>query len=153
MRFYTSVTDTIDPEMFKKRVTRAARAVAAAAEPDIQNFVPFRSGRLRTSAKVNGRKITWTTPYAGVLYYGHLFIDPGWVSTKNGETQTVGRKGGFPMPSYGADAFFSRRGVEKIDSGRKLHYHIGTRNWIREAESQFGDRWLKMARKELLKNR
>ena len=137
MKFYTGVKDSIDPELFKKRASRAARVVAAAAAHDIQGFVPTATGRLRGSMTVDGRKVHWTAPYAGILLYGKLMVDPRFL------------KGGFPMPNYGPNALYSRRGVKKIDSGRRLSYHVGIRNWIREAQSMYGDRWLAMARKEL----
>ena len=140
MKFYTAVRDGIDAEMFDKRVTRAAHTVAAAANHDIKGFVPFATGRLRSSAQLDGRKVRWPGPYAGVLLYGHLMVDPAF------------NKGGFPFPNYGPNVFRSRRNIRKVDSGRMLSYKVGVRNWIREATALYGDRWIQMARKELLKN-
>ena len=137
MRFYTGVRGDIPTDIFKRRATRAAHVVAAAAAADMQQFVPFSSGALQRSLTVDGRKASWTMPYAGILLYGKLMVDPKFM------------KGGFPMPNYGPNVFRSRRDVKKVNSGRPLIYHIGTRNWIREAQSAYGDRWLKMARKEL----
>lgn len=150
MRFYTGVKDIIDPAMFKKRATRAAQAVARAAAKDINGFVPSASGRLRASMEVDGRKVHWKSAYAGILLYGQLMIDPGWQSVDKNKG-IVGRFGGFPMPNYGPNVFFSRPGVKKINSHRYLHYKTGMRNWIREAQSAYGDRWLRMAQKELMK--
>ena len=132
--------DTIDPQLFKKRAKRAAHAVAVMAEHDMQPLVPAASGRLRESAAVDGRKVTWGTPYVRTLYYGTLMVDPKY------------NVGGFPFPNYGAGVFRSRRGVKKVRSGRKLTYRIGEANWILEATTLFGDRWIKMARKELARN-
>lgn len=140
MNFHTDVKDTIDPKMFDKRVTRAAHTVAKAAQKDINGFVPRATGRLRESVQLDGRKVRWPGPYAGVLLYGHLMVDPKT------------NKGGYPFPNYGPKEFRSRHGVKKVDSGRMLVYQIGVRNWIIEATTVFGDRWLKMARKELLKD-
>ena len=137
VKFYTGASDILDPEIFKKRVTRAAHIVAQAAERDMRGLVPASSGRLRKSAQVDGRKVHWTAPYAGTLFYGTLMVDP------------VFDKGGFPNPNYGPKVFHSRRGVKKVASGRRLSYRIGMRNWIREAENIYGDRWLKMAKEAL----
>lgn len=138
VKFYVGSRGIVDPEIFKQRVTRAAHIVAAAAERDMRGLVPAASGRLRASAQVDGRKVHWTAPYAGTLFYGSLMVDP------------VFNKGGFPYPNYGAGVFRSRKGVTKVASGRRLSYRIGMRNWIREGKSLYGDRWLKMAKEALL---
>ena len=135
MRLHTGVKDSIDPEMFKKRAGPAARAVAADANRAMRSLVPARTGRLRDSAILDGRKITWQTPYAGPIYYGKLMVDPKF------------NVGGFPI---GNGDFFSRPGVKKVSSGRPLRYAIGEANWIRDARSRYGDRWIKIARKVLL---
>ena len=137
MTFHTNVSSGIDPELFKKRVTRAAHAVAAMAARDMQELVPAASGALRASQRINGRIVSWTAPYARALNYGTLYVDPTFLV------------GGFPVGNSGK--FFSRPGVKKIPSDRKLTYHIGERNWIREARLLYGDRWLKLARKELMR--
>lgn len=138
VKFYTGAKDIADPEVFKKRVTRAAHIVAAAAERDMRGLVPKASGRLRDSAEVDGRKVTWASPYAGSLFYGVLKVDPTF------------EKGGFPYPNYGPHFLRSRKGVKKVVSGRPLHYKIGISNWINEGKSLYGDRWLKMAKEALL---
>lgn len=141
VKFYTGARDIVDPELFKKRAKRAAHIVALAAERDMRGLVPVKSGRLRDSAAVDGRKVSWSQPYAGTLFYGKLMVDP------------ISGKGGFPFPNYGQNVFRSRRGVKKIPAGRPLSYRVGVKNWIREGKTLYGDRWLKMAREALLNGR
>ena len=140
MNFHTDVKDTIDPKMFDKRVTRAAHAVAKAAQEDINGFVPRRTGKLRESVQLDGRKVRWPGPVAGVLYHGELMVDE-----KSG-------KGGYPRPNYGPDVFGSRRDIEKVNSKKPLHFQIGTQRWIQEAKGAYAARWMALARKELLKD-
>ena len=138
MRMYVGVADDIQSNLFKSRAKRAAHLVAAQAERDMRSLVPTRSGRLRASAQVDGRKVHWTTPYAGELYYGILMVDP------------ISNVGGFPYRNYGAGVFRSRRGVKKVPSGRQLVYTTGEKNWIAKGKEMYMDRWLKMARRALL---
>lgn len=140
MNFHTDVKDTIDPEMFKRRAKRAAHKVAASAEKDINNFVPRRTGVLRENVQLDGRKVHWPGPYAGVLYHGELMVDK--------DTNL----GGYPFPNYGPDFFRSRRGAKKINSKKPLHFQIGAPKWIGEAKKAYAARWMAIARKELLKD-
>ena len=140
MKFYLSVTDDIEPLRFKSRAKRAAHFVAEQAERDMRGLVPVRSGKLRDSATVDGRKVHWKTPYAGTLYYGVLMVDPKF------------NVGGFPYSNYGEGTFRSRRGVKKVKSPRQLTYNTGEKNWIQHGKELYMDRWLKMARRAILED-
>lgn len=134
MTIYTVLKDTIDPEIIKRRTPRAAHAVAMQAEKDMRPLVPARSGTLRDSAKVDGRKVRWTAPYAVEVFNGQLKVDPKY------------RVGGFPL---GNGKFFSRRGVAKVDTGRKMQFAQGHSRWIDLARSLYAKAWIELARKEL----
>lgn len=138
MKLYVSIDDSIDERLFRSRAKRAAHFVAEQAERDMRGLVPAKSGRLRDSAEVDGRKVRWITPYAGTLYYGVLMVDPKF------------NVGGFPFPNYGEGTFRSRRGVKKIQSARQLTYMTGEKNWIKRGKELYADRWLKMARRAML---
>ena len=151
MKLYVGSFADIDTKLFKSRAKRAAHFVAIEAERDMRNLVPAYTGRLRDSATVDGRKVQWITPYAGVLYYGVLMIDPGWQSVqKDGSTVTVGRKGGFPYTGYGENVFRSRRNVKKIRSTQQLKYNVGDAKWIQAGKDMYTDKWAKMAARALL---
>lgn len=73
-------------------------------------YIPFKSGVLASSfgqTIIGSGKIIQQTPYAKYQYYGQLYVDP------------ITGKGAFYNPKYG---FWSRKGVNKILSDRKLNY-------------------------------
>lgn len=137
MRFHTNVKDSIDPELFKKRATRAAHAVAAAAAGDCNSFVPVNTGALRASMKIDGRKVRWEAPYAGPVYGGTVMVDPRY------------HKGGFPYPNYGPNVIRSRRGINKVPSARKMKHNVGEARWVNAAKGLYSGSWMQIARKEL----
>lgn len=136
MKFYCDVSDDINPATFKSRAKRAAHIVAAQAAKDMQSLVPVSSGALRSSMQVDGRVVTWQTPYAGTLFYGVLMVDPKY------------KKGGFPYANLGV--IRSRKNVKKVTSERQLTYKIGEKNWIQKGKRLYGDRWMRMAKEALL---
>lgn len=74
-------------------------------------YVPFSSGALKNSAKVeaSGDAITYTTPYARYLWFGKLYVDP------------ITGKGAFHDPKTGR--FWSRPYVQKVPSDRDLQFN------------------------------
>lgn len=132
MNLHLSMTDTVDPAAFKRRVGDAARAVAAQAERDMRAYIP--STRVANNATVQGRKVIWSDPIAPVLFQGRVMVDP-----KLGI-------GGFPVE----DGWRSRKGVEKVSSNRMMRFRRGGPRWTDRAVEQHLPAWLKLARRIIL---
>lgn len=127
----TSIKVTVNPNYLNKQCTKAEHAVAVEAERDSRRYIPTESGRLRGSGRVTGNVITWTPPYARVIYFGNVYVDPKY------------RKGGFTYPHLGI--IRSRRGVKKINSGRKFNITRGSSGWFTQAKKVYLTKWLKTA--------
>ncbi len=94
----------------------------------VKNRVLLGSGR--NSTTIGSGEIVWNTPYARYQYFGELMVDP--------ETG----KGAFFSPTYtgeNRDGFWSRKGVQKVRSGRKLKYHGGGRRGRMWGERAWAD--------------
>lgn len=91
-------------------------------------YVPVESMALLDSAyrstEFGSGEIVWNTPYARYQYFGTLMVDP--------ETG----KGAFYGKNYG---FWSRKGVQKVLSDRKLTYHDGGLRGSHWAERAWAD--------------
>ena len=74
----------------------------------MDKYVPFKEGGLRTNVDIQTDRITYESPYAHYMYSGIVYVDPQY------------KKGAFHSQDYG---FWSRKGIAKIPSGRKLKYH------------------------------
>lgn len=127
----STVKAKVYPEMLHRACTKAEHAVAIQAERDSRRYIPAASGRLRSSGKVYGRVIVWDQPYARVIYFGNVYVDPKY------------RKGGFPYPKQGIVR--SRRGVQKVSSGRKFNIENGGPAWFYEAKKANIGRWYQRA--------
>ena len=132
MRLYVDVKNSIDPSVFYARVNRAAEAVAVQAERDMRGFIPSR--RVEASAKIKGRKITWTHPLAQIMFHGYIQVDP------------VTNAGGIP----GREGWFSRPGVKKVHSNRQFAFATGGPRWTDRAAEQCYSKWRELARRVLL---
>lgn len=132
MMIYANVQDTIDPEEFKLRAGKAARAVAAQAERDMRAYIP--SKRVAENGRVDGRKIVWSHPLAPVMFQGFVQVDPKFGI------------GGFLTK----DGWRSRPGVDKIHSNRQFHFLTGGPRWTYRAKEQNLEAWRKLARRILL---
>lgn len=88
----------------------------------MQPYIPFQSGALASAfgmTQLGSGEIIQDTPYARYQYYGQLYVDP------------ITKKGAFYNKEYG---FWSRPGVNKIPSDRKLTYNTSI-------NPQAGQKW------------
>lgn len=122
------------PYLLSKPCSAAERAVAIQAERDTRPYVPRKTGKLVTSAKVLGKIVVYPGPYAGVLYRGHLVVDPKT------------RAAGFPI---GNGEFRSRKNAKKVLSARKMHFQHGTAEWFAESKRANIGKWRTVAVKEI----
>ncbi len=73
----------------------------------IDPYTPKNTGMMMRNVELNPWAITYLEPFSAYQYNGELYVDPRY------------GVGGFFSPDYG---FWSRPGVEKIPSGKKLEY-------------------------------
>lgn len=134
MAFKIDAKVDIDPAKFASRLERANHALANEVMKDTDKFVPFLTGTLKNSARVDGDTITYPGPYAHYQWEGVVYVDP-----KTGAAGIPTRTG-----------FFSRPGVTKVPSGRKLTYHMqGQDHWIEPSKAANMDKWERFYAKEL----
>lgn len=134
MAFKIDVNVDIDPTKFTSRVERANHALANEVMKDTDKFVPFLTGNLKNSARVDGDTITYPGPYAHYQWEGIVYVDP--------KTDAAG------IPTR--TGFFSRPGVTKVPSGRKLTYHMqGQDHWIEPSKASNMEKWERFYAKEL----
>ena len=88
-------------------------------------YVPNDTGNLRDKVKIKPKEIEHYMPYARYIYYGVLMSDPKY------------NVGGFT--NDGGINWFSRPGVKKVVSGRRLHMRNGTRLWDEKAKQEKKD--------------
>ena len=74
-------------------------------------YVPMQTGTLKNRVIIRPTSITYNSPYARVMYYGKVMVDP-----KTGAAGFLTAKG-----------WRSRRGVAKVVSDREFQYHGGPR--------------------------
>ena len=87
------------------------------------DYVPFDTGMLKTNAYVDkgGTAIVYDSPYARYMWYGKLMVDP------------VYGVGAFYNENKG---FWSRPGVQKVETERDLNYKGAPRRgafWVERA--------------------
>lgn len=134
MAIRINVTSDINIGKFEARVERANHALANEVMKDTDKFVPFLTGTLKNSARVDGDTITYPGPYAHYQWEGIVYVDP-----KTGAA-------GIPTKT----GFFSRPGVTKVPSGRKLAYHKqGQDHWIEPSKAANMDKWERFYAKEI----
>lgn len=82
------------------------------------------------SLAIDGSAVIYQGPDAHYLFNGNLYVDPKY------------GKGAFYSPDYG---FWSRPGITKVDSGKKLNYHTpGTgAHWDKLMWTSQGDKLIK----------
>lgn len=59
-----------------KTTTKAEHTVAVQVAKDTTPFVPALTGSLSERTQVDGGNVIYSGPYARVLYYGKLMVDP-----------------------------------------------------------------------------
>lgn len=81
----------------------------------MDKYMPMDTGEMITNmysaTKVGSGEINVNTPYAHYQHEGELYVDPKY------------KKGAFHDPISGR--YWSKKGVKKISSGKKLNYHGG----------------------------
>lgn len=70
-------------------------------------YVPMQQGILKNTRIIEADSITYNSPYARMMYYGKVMVDP------------VTKAAGFMTPQ----GWRSRKGVKKIISDREFKYH------------------------------
>lgn len=134
MAFKIDVKVNIDLAKFESRVERSNHALANEVMKDTDKFVPFLTGTLKNSARVDGDTITYSGPYAHYQWEGIVYVDP-----KTGAA-------GIPTNT----GFFSRPGVTKVPSSRKLTYHKqGQDHWIEPSKAANMEKWERFYAKEI----
>ena len=85
-------------------------------------YTPKDTGLLMQNAKLSPWQIEYIEPYSAYMYFGEVYVDP------------VYNVGGFYSSGYG---YWSRPGVKKVPSGRKLEYQknnpYATDHWDEKA--------------------
>ena len=89
------------------------------------DYVPHDTNILRQKVEIKPKTITHIAPYSKFIYRGVLMVDPKY------------KVGGFT--GDGGITWFSRPGVKKVASGRKLHMRNGTRLWDERAKQEKKD--------------
>lgn len=125
------------------KLDQAQDALDAQVWEDVQKYMPHDTGDLieQTNAiNINERGRVYLYPpnsdYGHYLYEGVLYVDPLY------------GKGAFYSPEYG---FWSRPGVKKIPSERKLTYSqpSATDHWGETAYNNHKDDWLEVVKRVL----
>lgn len=120
------------PQLTKKVFGRKAQLFAAnefkrVMEPYVPANNMMLSRNVTVTADANSGEISYNSPYAHYQYEGTVYVDP------------VTGKGAF----YNGDRFWSRPGVGKRPSERKLRYRtfrhpLATDHWDKAAASSHG---------------
>lgn len=102
---------------------------------DSNFYIPKQNSKLLESGKfpkgLYGNEIVWDAPYAHYQYYGEIYEDPEL------------HAGGIYNEETGE--WFSRRGITKVPSGRKLNYNT-------TVNPNASDRWFEVAKKNHIRN-
>lgn len=87
---YTSGLDSI-PDRLASASQKAEHIVAIQVQKDTSPYVPFLTGSLDRTTKVDENLVIYPGPYARYLYYGKLMVDSetGSVVSKAGGTKVV----------------------------------------------------------------
>lgn len=98
-------------------------------------YTPRVSGNFYANVKLGKDYILYNSPFANYLWNGKKFVDP------------VYQKGAFYSDSYG---FWSRKGVQKIQTDEDLNYNGGPMRgpfWINRMWADKGDEIIKTVEK------
>ena len=122
-----SVRVVIYPDTLAEPCKKAEHLVAMQAERDCRRYIPHKSGRLVSSGRVQNNKIIWEAPYARIMWFGKVYVDP--------DTNA----GGYPRKD---GTFYSRKGVQKVRSDRDFHFGSGGPLWFIRARDANLQKWL-----------
>lgn len=112
--------------------TRAESIVGQQVIKDTAPFVPALTGSLTIRTRLDGNKIIYPGPYARVLYYGKVMVDPQTGST------------------------FAPKGGTKILTNRDLVFSKAMHpqaqsHWFEASKAQNLDKWIRIAEKAVEK--
>lgn len=97
-------------EMLKKRGLekngRTQKLFTTECARYMDKYVPMDTGILKNTRIIGTNSVTYNTPYARIMYYGKVMVDP-----KTGAAGFLTEKG-----------WRSRKGVKKIESDREFNY-------------------------------
>lgn len=133
----------LDFAVLGEKLDRAQDALDAQVWQDVQKYMPVDSGNLKSetnvlNANVRGKVYLYppNSDYGHYQYEGILYVDP------------VYNKGAFFSPEYG---FWSRKGVKKVPSNRKLTYSQpnATARWGETAINNHSEQWLNVVKRAL----
>jgi len=134
---------TLDFQPQGQALDRAQDALDAAVADSVYKRMPVDTGMLRSetmsiNAQTRGRVYLYppNSEYGHYQYEGILYVDP------------ITQKGAFYNEEYG---FWSRPGVAKVPSDRKLTYSQpnAVARWGEVAYEQDKDEWLKVVQRAL----
>lgn len=133
----------VDFAVLGEKLDRAQDALDAQVWQDVQKYMPVDSGNLKSetnmlNANVRGKVYLYppNSDYGHYQYEGILYVDP------------IYNKGAFFSPDYG---FWSRKGVKKVPSNRKLTYSQpnATARWGETAINNHGQQWVEVVKRAL----
>ncbi len=107
-----------------------AHELAVQAVHDMEDYVPYRSGRLWRGTKVKNEYIRWPGPYAAMLYRGNVMVD------------TVTRSP-FARKSAG------KKSIERSLRFRHSPHAKAQSYWFKAARDAKLKKWTKLAEKDL----
>lgn len=110
------------------RCEKAAHTVALQVKKDTEPYVPMLTGSQKNRAKVEGSTIIYPGPYARVLYYGKVMVDPNTGSTW--------------APMGGTKVVTDRDLVFTTD-----FHPLAQSHWFEASKAQNLDKWLQVAKK------
>lgn len=138
-------TVTLNHSVLEGQIEAAQVALDSQVWADMQQYMPFSTGNLinetsalNASACGTGRVYMYppSSDYGHYQYEGTVYVDP------------ITGKGAFYDPNYG---FWSRPGVEKVASERKLVYTNpqAESHWGQACERDHKREWLAIVKKAL----
>lgn len=129
MAFTVSVKTDLHFGEIEGRVSRAQETLANEIMKDTRQYVPFLTGVLVNSARVQGNSIVYSTPYARYLWEGKVMVDP--------ET-------GSP---------WARPGASKVLNGKSLVFSNGkaSAKWIEPSKAANMAKWERTFKNAILR--
>lgn len=100
-----------------------------------RGYVPKRDGNLNRLVTLKPRQIIYRSPYSLYIYNGKKMVDP------------IYKKGGFTADGI---TFWSRKGIKKIATDKKLNIKSGYAEWDKKAIEEKKDDLLKESMKKYI---
>ena len=134
----------VPKNVLEKRVVKANKWLCEEIIKDTDQFVPARTGALAMNVHRQGNTIVYASPYARMMYYGKVMVDP-----KTGAAGFLVKN-----KASGAMEWKSRKGVRKVVSSRPIQYsramHPRARShWFEASKALYESHWLEGVAKKL----